>query len=210
MGVAESRKPRKGAAFVISAPSGAGKSTLINLLMKRIEGLAFSVSHTTRPPRGEEQDGVQYHFVDRGQFEAMISRNEFIEWAEVHGNLYGTSIREIEEKLLGGIDLILDIDVQGALQVADKIDLPVLIFILPPSMEELKKRIETRGLDDPVEIDKRLKNAAGEIEKIFEYDYVIVNDDLQRAVDQVAAVVAAERLKVSRQGGRLSDFLTTS
>lgn len=199
MGVIGNQKARKGAVFVVSAPSGAGKSTLINLLMDQVDGLVFSISHTTRAPREGERNGVHYHFVDRARFEKMTSQGEFVEWAEVHGNLYGTSVAELTSRLNRGLDVVLDIDVQGALQVAEKIDSAVLIFILPPSMEELRKRIESRGLDSIGDIDKRLKNARGELSKIGEYDYAVINDDLQCAVNKTAAIVTAERLKVSRQ-----------
>lgn len=184
--------------FVISAPSGAGKSTLVRMLMDRIPGLHFSVSSTTRPPRPGEVNGVDYHFVTTEQFQEMIQRNEFLEYAVVHGHFYGTHIKELEIAQQEGKDLILDIDIQGARQVRSRIDNSVGIFILPPSPQALKERLEARAKDRPEEIARRLQRAVEEVQAYKEYDYVIINDDLERAFQQLAAIVQAERLRTSR------------
>jgi len=184
---------RRGRPLVISAPSGAGKSTLIRRLRELDPGLGFSVSHTTRPPRQGERDGVEYHFVDEARFRAMVQTGAFAEWAEVHGNLYGTSYSALEEELGRGRDVILDIDVQGALLLAQQLPEAVLIFIRPPSLEELRRRLEARGTDSAEVIERRLRNAADEMGQLHRYHHVVINDRLERAAAELAAVIAASR-----------------
>lgn len=185
-----------GALFVISAPSGCGKSTLIERLREGLDGLGFSVSHTTRAPRGEERDGEAYHFVSRERFEEMIADGSFAEWAEVHGNYYGTSLCSVEAARESG-DVILDIDVQGAIQLKEKISDATLIFILPPSWDELGRRLRSRGLDSEDVISRRLNNAQGEVEKASHYEYVLINDDIDRAVEELKAIFIAGRNRSS-------------
>lgn len=189
----------KGNLFVISAPSGAGKSTILKKLLAEVPNLAFSVSHTTRAPRNGESDGRDYHFVDRATFEGMRADQAFLEWAEVHGNLYGTSQAAIEAQQAGGIDVFLDIDVQGAGQLRDG-GHPgaVFLFIAPPSWQELEKRLRGRGTDPEETVRLRLNNARREMEEAGGYDYLIINDRLDEAVDILRAVVIAERCKGRR------------
>jgi guanylate kinase len=196
-----------GIPFVISAPSGAGKSTLVGDLRAGVEGLAFSVSHTTRPPRQGDREGVDYHFVERGAFEQMMREGAFAEWAEVHGNLYGTSLRALREQLSAGTDVVLDIDVQGALQIASTVPQTVLVFILPPSWQELRRRLESRGLDPTEVIEKRLKNAREELDRAHRYHYLVVNDDRERAVRELCCIVRAERSRTSLRSEALERLL---
>ncbi len=186
---------RHGILFVVSAASGTGKTTLIHRAITRLTGVALSVSHTTRPPRQGEEDGRDYHFVPLHEFNAMIRRNEFLEWAEVYGHRYGTSVKMVEEKLLAGTDVILEIDVQGAAQVRERMPLCRQIFVFPPSMSELENRIRKRGRDDEEEIARRLASAKDEIKQAVYYDYFIVNDDLERAVRSFVGIVLAERCR---------------
>lgn len=189
----------RGNLFVISAPSGAGKSTILKKLLARVPNLAFSVSHTTRTPRTGESDGREYHFVDRPTFEAMRAEQAFLEWAEVHGNLYGTSRAAIEAQQAKGIDVFLDIDVQGARQLRE-CGHPgaVFLFIAPPSRQELEKRLRGRGTDPEETIQLRLNNAHRELADADRYDYLIINDRLEEAVEVLRAVVIAERCKGRR------------
>ena len=186
--------------FIISAPSGSGKSTLVNELLKSVPGLTFSISYTTRPPRGQERNGVEYFFVTRTEFEQMIGQDEFLEHANVFGDAhsvgdcYGTARRFLREAEKAGNDLILDIDVQGAEQIKRKIPDAVTIFILPPNREELEKRLRSRGLDREDVMQRRLDTARREIENYSKYDYILVNDQLDRSADELKAVVMAERL----------------
>jgi guanylate kinase len=188
-----------GALFVVSSPSGGGKTTLIRAVMQglRDEGrrVHFSVSHTTRAARPGERDGVDYHFVDRTTFESMVGRNEFLEYALVHGNLYGTSRAEVEGRLGHGCDVFLDIDVQGAAQVRRSMHEAVRVFIFPPSYAELRRRLEARRQDAPDTIALRLHNALKEMREVVEFDYVIINDRLDDAVSALYTVVAAARLR---------------
>lgn len=186
---------RRGSLYVLSAPSGAGKSTLIRHLRERVGDIGFSVSHTTREPRRGEIDGVHYHFVTKPVFEKMAAAGEFVEWASVHGNLYGTHANEIEKSLSAGKDVILDIDVQGAFQVAGKMPDALLVFVFPPDMEELERRLKGRGKDSEDVIRTRLDNALKEMRMAGGYHYVIVNDDVERAVDELALLVKAGRLR---------------
>jgi|PersoiStandDraft_1058852.scaffolds.fasta_scaffold19235_3 guanylate kinase len=197
-------EPMTGDLFTVSSPSGGGKTTLINRLLARHEGnLDFSVSHTTRPRRPGEIDGREYHFVSPKDFREMANRDEFLEWAEVHGQLYGSSREEVLPRLRAGRDVVLDIDVQGVRQVRSRYPGAVAIFILPPTAEELERRLRARGLDDEGQIEKRLANAAREIDEAAAYDYVIINDDLERALAALEAIVASRRLRPARLLGRL-------
>jgi len=181
--------------FIISAPSGSGKSTLVNNLLARDPSLLFSVSYTTRPPRGQERDGEQYRFVSREAFQAMIARDQFLEYAEVFGNYYGTHREVVDRGAAEDRDVILDIDVQGARQLRAKIPGAISVFILAPSREELAKRLRARSEDTEETIARRLAGAAREIEDYLRYDYVLVNEDVAIASDLLHAIVKAERLR---------------
>jgi len=185
--------------YVVSAPSGAGKSSLVKALLELDARLMVSVSHTTRAPRGQERHGREYLFVSREEFRAMIDRGDFFEWAEVHGNHYGTSRAAIEQRLRQGEDVVLEIDHQGACQIKRIFPAAVLIFILPPSWDELRSRLERRGEDTPDVIAVRLKNAAEEMAQAKEFDYVIINELFERALFDLKAVVHAQRLKYAAQ-----------
>jgi len=180
--------------YIVSAPSGSGKSTLVNELFKVVSSLMFSVSYTTRPARGSERNGKEYFFVSRTEFEDMIAAGEFLEYAEVFGNYYGTARRFLQEAEASGNDLLLDIDVQGAAQVKKKMPDAVSIFILPPGREKLEWRLRHRGLDSEAVIRRRLDTARREIENYSKYDYILVNDRLEQSTDELRAIVLAERL----------------
>ncbi len=180
--------------YIVSAPSGSGKSTLVNELFKMVRRLDFSISYTTRPPRGSEQNGKEYFFVSRKEFEAMIAANEFLEHADVFGNYYGTARRFLREAEERGNDLLLDIDVQGARQIKQNIPDAVSIFILPPDREKLEWRLRNRGLDSEEVIRRRLDTARREIENYSKYDYILVNNLLEQSADQLRDIVLAERL----------------
>ena len=188
--------------FIISAPSGSGKSTLVDELRRRVEGLDFSVSYTTRPPRGSEQNRKEYYFVPRPEFDAMVVRDEFLEYADVFGNCYGTHRRFLEEAKRKGHDLLLDIDVQGASQIQKKIPEAVSVFVLPPTHAQLEWRLRNRGLDAEEVILRRLDTARREIENYDKYSYILVNDRLEESVDVLRAIVLSERVR--RSGRPLS------
>jgi guanylate kinase len=188
--------------YIVSAPSGSGKSTLVNELFKVVKGLDFSISYTTRPPRGSEQNGKEYFFVGKEEFETMIAADEFLEYANVFGNYYGTARRFLREAENRGNDLLLDIDVQGAEQVKKKLPEAVSIFILPPDRDKLEWRLRNRGLDSEAVIRRRLVTASREIENYGKYDYILVNNRLEQATDELKAIVLAERL--ARSGRKLS------
>lgn len=191
---------KKGLLFVISAPSGTGKTTLLKKVMARIPGLNFSVSHTTRSPRKGERDGIDYHFVGKDHFEKMISDQQFIEWARVHDNLYGTSVMAVRDQLDAGSDVILDIDVQGADIVRNSAEFEsVQIFIAPPSISVLEKRLRNRNTEDEDVLRLRLQNARTEMQAIDSYAYLLVNDDLEEASEVLASIIIAERAKVRRR-----------
>jgi len=190
--------------YIVSAPSGSGKSTLVNELFKMVGNLDFSISYTTRPPRGSEQNGKEYFFISREEFEAMIAAGEFLEHAEVFGNYYGTARRFLRAAEARGNDLLLDIDVQGASQVKEKISDAVSIFILPPDREKLEWRLRNRGLDSEAVIRRRLDTARREIENYSKYDYILVNNLLEQSADQLRDIVLAERLK-KKNGVELSE-----
>ena len=187
----------KSGVFIISAPSGSGKTTLVERLRRDVPGLVFSVSYTTRPPRGQEQNGKEYFFVSREEFEAMIGRRSLLEWALVFGNYYGTARRFLDEARQDGKDLLLDIDVQGATQVKDKIQGAVSIFILPPSRDDLEWRLRHRSQDSEEVIRKRLLNAGREIYGYEQYNYVLINDQVDQSAERLKAIVLTER---RRQG----------
>lgn len=192
-------KENKGRLFILSGPSGAGKSTVICEVLKRNPSLHFSVSYTTRPPRPEERDGAQYYFVNRSDFEAMIARNEFLEYTEYVGNYYGTSRPKMEAYLNAGTDVLLDIEVRGASNVRAKIPEAVSIFFLPPSFVELERRLRARNTDHEEKIAKRLQTAREEYEKARCYDYIVVNSDVNAAAREVEAIITAERCKMANR-----------
>lgn len=187
----------RGSLFVVSAPSGAGKTTLCQRLAYELDNIRHSVSYTTRKPRKGEVNDRDYTFTDRDTFMRMVEADDFIEWAEVHGNLYGTSKNRIEDMLVLGMDVMLDIDTQGAAQMR-KLREAVYIFIMPPSMEVLRQRIDTRMCNSPDDIDMRLRRATDEIREYKNYDYVIVNDRFEDALAGLKAIVTAERLRTAR------------
>jgi len=188
----------KGLLIVISAPSGTGKTTLCHMLLKAFPDMEFSVSYTTRKPRLGEINGKDYFFVDRETFERMIEEGDFLEWAEVYGNLYGTSRSQVTKALEAGKDILLDIDTQGALQVKKNFPEAVLIFILPPSLTELERRLRSRRTDDEETIEKRLRIARDEIEKALYYDYLVVNDVLEVAFEKLRSIITAEKCRTER------------
>ena len=196
--------------FIISAPSGSGKSTLVKHLLADVPNLMFSISHTTRAPRGAEVDGQNYHFISRPEFEAMIGRDEFLEWAQVFGkDYYGTHRGILEQACAAGKDLVLDIDVQGARQLKKKIPEAVTIFILAPSRQELEHRLRTRSEDPDEVITRRLKGAAEEIRNYKNYDYVLINRDLAEAEATLSAIVRAERVRRTRIEDQIRPILDT-
>ena len=195
--------------FIISAPSGSGKSTLVDKLMKCIPDLRFSVSYTTRQPRGQEQDGQEYHFISRAEFEERLAKDEFLESAEVFGNYYGTHRSELERAAAAGADLVLDIDVQGARQLKGKIPAAVSIFILAPSREVLEQRLRARSQDSEPVIERRLREAAEEIRNYSQYDYVLVNRELESSVDTLVSIVKATRSRRDRMENQIHPILET-
>jgi guanylate kinase len=184
--------------YIISAPSGSGKSTLVAAIKRLVDRLDFSVSYTTRPPRGSEENGRDYYYTSREVFERMIARGEFMEYADVFGNYYGTAKKFLDDAIVRGNDLLLDIDVQGASQLQGSIPEAISIFILPPTKQELEKRLRRRSsaerMTDEAVIDRRLETASREIEKYTEYDYILVNDQLDDSIDALKAIILTERL----------------
>ena len=185
--------------FVVAAPSGAGKSSLVKALMELDSRVQPSVSHTTRPPRGQEKHGREYYFVSDQEFDAMVRADAFVEWAHVHSQRYGTSRKAIEERISQGADVILEIDFQGAIQIKKLFANAICIFILPPSWEELRSRLERRGEDSAGVIEVRLKNAAIEVAQVSKFDFVIINELFDRALFDLKAVVHSQRLKYAAQ-----------
>lgn len=185
--------------YVVAAPSGAGKTTLVHMLLEKEADVHLSISFTTRAPRPGETNGREYHFVDTSEFRAMIDRQEFLEWAEVHGNFYGTSKKWIADQLAAGADVLLEIDWQGAQQVRSIFPAAIGVFFLPPSMEELTRRLTGRGTDSAEVIARRLAAAQAEMRHVGEFDYVIINDQLAQALDDLRAVVRASRLSLGVQ-----------
>ena len=200
-----------GELFILSAPSGTGKTTLIQSLMANglsgFGGLAFSVSHTTRRPRQGEVDGVDYHFVDQAAFQDRIAADGFLEWAQVHDNYYGTARDEVFPRLEKGIDVVLDIDVQGAEHVLASYSKAHGIFVLPPSYDDLERRLRRRGLDDPLTISRRLAVSLMEIKRYDRYHYVIINDDARRASEVLAAIILEKRHRRLRMQARVREIL---
>ena len=192
--------------FVVAAPSGAGKSSLVKALMELDAGVQHSVSHTTRAPRGQEFHGREYFFINDAQFDEMVATNAFLEWAYVHGNRYGTSSQTIQERISQGMDVVLEIDFQGAIQIKRLFANAVLIFILPPSWEELRSRLHRRGEDAPEVIETRLANAATEMAQAHEFDFVIINQLFDKALFDLKAIVHAQRLKYASQRTLRSDI----
>jgi len=185
--------------YVLAAPSGAGKSSLVKALMELDARVLPSVSHTTRAPRGQEKHGREYFFVSQQEFDAMVAGDAFVEWAHVHGHRYGTSKKMLEERMTQGSDVILEIDYQGAIQIQKVFGNAILIFILPPSWEELRSRLESRGEDSSETIELRLQNAAIELAQVKEFDFVIINEVFDRALFDLKAIVHAQRLKYAAQ-----------
>lgn len=193
--------------IVVAAPSGAGKSSLVKALLELDSHVHLSISHTTRAPRGQEKHGRDYYFASQSEFDAMVEADAFVEWAHVHGNRYGTSKKAIEERVAQGSDVILEIDFQGALQIKQAFANAILVFILPPSWEELRSRLERRGEDSPEVIEMRLKNAASEMAQVSKFDFVIINELFERALFDLKAVVHAQRLKyVAQRRARADTF----
>ena len=198
---------RRGLMLVLSSPSGAGKTTLSRRLLDEDKGVTLSVSVTTRKMRPGEKDGRDYHFIDRRQFDALIEKNELLEWAEVFDNCYGTPMQPVMDALSAGRDVLFDIDWQGTQQLSEKARSDIVsVFILPPSVPELERRLHNRAQDDYETIHRRMAKAADEMSHWAEYDYVVINHDIDQAFDNVKAILAAERLKRERQPG-LSDFV---
>lgn len=183
---------------VLSAPSGAGKTTIARALVKEIEDVVFSVSATTRPARDHEVDGVDYHFVSEADFRAMIEADELVEWAEVHGHLYGTSREALQAAREEGRFLILDVDVQGAMQMRDRVPDSVLVFVLPPSADALVERLTERGTEGEDNVAQRIENARGELQQASRFDYIVVNENLDQAIDEVRSIVLAEGRRTDR------------
>ena len=193
--------------FIVCAPSGAGKTTLVDALLEREPGIRLSISYTTRPPREGERDGVDYRFVDKARFEAMVAAGEFLEHAHVHGNHYGTSRKWIEQEIAGDHDVLLEIDWQGAAQVRKLFPQLIGMFILPPSMQELRRRLQGRGKDSPETIERRIAGAREEISHVLEFEYIIVNDRFEQALEDIRSVVRAARASRARQSVRLAKLI---
>lgn len=188
-----------GQLFVFSAPSGAGKSTILRALKERVEGLGYSISHTTRKPRSNEQDGIDYHFVERETFNRLIDEEAFVEWALVYDDLYGTSFSSLNEQIASGLDVLLDLDAQGAENIKKHFENSLLIYVLPPSIQMLEKRLFARGMDDERVIEIRMEAASREIRNCGWYDYIIINDDLEKAIKEARAIILSERCRAARR-----------
>lgn len=200
---------REGLILILSAPSGAGKTSLCRELFKSFPDMKESVSYTTRTPRAGEVEGEAYHFVSNEVFERMVAEDAFAEWAEVHGNRYGTALRTLEDARKNGVDLVLDIDCQGALKLKEQFDGGVFVFIMPPSMEELRRRLEHRSSDAQEVIERRIARAADEIKESRWYDFIIINDNFEVACQELAAIVISQRRKTFRmmeKVGKLFDI----
>ena len=200
------KKKETGQLIVLSGPSGVGKSTVIAELLSQRDNIYFSVSYTTRQPRVGEQDGVNYCFVSRGEFEGMIARNELLEYAEYVNNYYGTSLKAIRERLAAGLDVLLDIEVQGAAKVKARCPEAIFIFIIPPSFEELSRRLHRRNTDSEDVIAGRLEKAKVEFREIPHYDYLVINDKVSDAVGEIEAILTAAECRVENRKGILAQF----
>lgn len=196
--------------FVISAPSGAGKSTIIKALKERIEGLGYSISHTSRKPRGNENDGIDYHFLKKETFRSMIDAGAFVEWAQVYDDLYGTSFSSLDEQTASGLDVLLDLDTQGAKNIKKHFKNSVLIYVLPPSLDVLEKRLMARGTDDETVIKSRMKKTSNEIKQCVWYDYIIVNDDLEKAIKEAQAIILSVRCRIDQQAPIVKEMFDVS
>ena len=193
--------------FVVAAPSGSGKSSLVKALMEVDAGVLPAISHTTRPPRGQEKDGREYYFVDDAKFDAMVAAGDFLEWARVHGNRYGTSRRATEQRIGAGGDVVLEIDWQGALQIKRLFPEAILVFVLPPSWDELRARLTRRGEDAPEVIELRLANAREELDQARHFDFVIINEVFERALFDLKTIVHAQRLRyLAQKSARAETF----
>jgi len=197
----------RGILFVVSSPSGGGKGTLIQRVLNKVPNLSYSVSFTTRAPRSGEVDGREYFFIGPEEFQEMIAADEFLEWAHVHEKLYGTARKQVASEIAAGRDIVLEVDVQGAASVRNLMADSVSVFILPPSFEVLKTRLTARGTDSPEELDLRLRNAPVELRDYSAFQYVIINDDAERAANQLAAIVFAERARLSRQQQKIQSLV---
>ncbi len=201
--------PRKGDLIIVSGPSGAGKSALASAALANLPGLSFSVSYTTRPPRGNERDGVEYYFVTKAEFETLVHTGSLLEWAEVYGNYYGTARRFIDERLGRGEDVLLDVDVQGARSIRGKRPDAVSIFIMPPSYQVLRVRLENRRLDKDYIIEQRLKIARREIAQYRDYDFLIVNEDFDTAVEELKAIILGSRCRMTSRTESAESIVAT-
>ena|SRR5437870_1956601 len=197
----------RGLLIVVSSPSGGGKGTLIDRVLQTVPDVSYSVSYTTRAPRAGEQNAREYFFVSKPAFEEMIQRGEFLEWANVYGYLYGTHRDQVDRERAAGKDIILEIDVQGAESIRGLITEAITIFILPPSFDKLRARLTARGTDSPIDLERRLRGAPAEVKQYRNFQYVILNDDINRASAQLASIVYAERAKRERQETILKDAL---
>jgi len=196
-----------GQLYILSGPSGAGKSTIIRLIIERVKGLGYSVSHTSRAPRSDEVNGVDYHFVDKESFTRMIKENAFVEWANVYQDLYGTSLSELNNLMDKNLDVILDLDSQGAKNVKEHFKESVLIYILPPSIEALEKRLRERAMDNEDVIDSRSKKVYNEIKECVWYDYIIVNDDIENAIGKAESIIISDRCRNARMLSKINEIL---
>jgi guanylate kinase len=196
-----------GQIYVISGPSGSGKSTLIELLIKRIPGIGYSISHTSRKPRDNEVNTVDYHFVNRKTFISMIDDGEFVEWAEIYGDLYGTSTSSLRGQMNQGLDVVMDLDSQGADNIKKHYKDSILIYILPPSLKILEKRLKNRAMDNENVIKTRIKRADAELQNSVWYDYIIINDDLDEALERVKSIVISNRCRNSHMYPQLKEML---
>ncbi len=199
----------EGRLFVLSAPSGGGKSTIVEALRQRVADLGYSISHTSRPPRTGETDGEAYHFVDRKTFEKMVDEGAFVEWASVYGHLYGTSFSSLNSVMASGLDVLVDVDVQGGRNIKDRFAQSVLIFLVPPSMKTLEARLRARQSEDEASLLNRLKAAEEEMKNCAWYDYIVINDVLDQAVGSVETIIRSERLKTARQLPRIKKMFDT-
>ncbi|PYU94932.1 MAG: guanylate kinase [Acidobacteria bacterium] len=195
--------------IIVSGPSGSGKSVLAASVLKMVPGLTFSVSHTTRAPRGNERDGVEYYFVDKTRFEELIQKGEFLEWAEVYGNYYGTRRSFIDERLARGDDVLVDVDVQGARTIRQRRPEAISIFIMPPSYQVLRERLERRRLDKEYVIEQRLRIACEEIKHYRDYDFLIVNEDLEDSIDKLRAIIIGSRCRMRSRADHAKSIMAT-
>jgi guanylate kinase len=200
---------QKGCLFIVSGPSGSGKSAMVGSVLKSLPNLKFSISHTTRAPRGNERDGVEYHFVSKETFESLVRDNALIEWAQVYGNYYGTAKKSIDDLLAAGSDVVLDVDVQGAATIRNKRPDSVSVFIMPPSYQVLKDRLERRKLDKKYVIEQRLRISCNEITRYKDFDYLIINDELSRSTDELRAIILGSHCRMERRSESAKRILET-